>query len=198
MYRKRLAALIMTGCLFSGLGCSMFGSSAPSTSGGLFSGGCCGHTSSSGGGLFSRMRGSGSAPVAAMPVTGGAYAGGSSMGGYGGVDCPCSHQGGNEGMFHPAILSQGGGMSSGQVMGDMVPSQGIPVQTMPAQGYPNQQFQGQPGGQMTYPGVPPNTQPMVPNPNPAPRIQPIPQAPMGMAPTSGMGAVPSTWNPPAH
>ncbi len=176
MYHKRLAALIMTGCVFSGLGCSTSGTS---TGGGLFSGTCCGHKSASGG-LFSRMWGSGSsAPVAAMPVSSGAYAGG-----YSGVDCPCSNHSGGEGMFHPAILSQGG-VPGGTIVGDMGAPHNMPIQ---GQGYPIQQFQGQPAP-VTTPGVP-----MIPGQNPPPRIQTLPMTPSGVAPSAGV----TPWGPPQH
>ena len=176
MLRKRLAALVLTGCMLSSVGCSTSG-------GGLFSGGSGGGGSGAhccGGGLFSRMWGSGSsasAPV--MPVSSGAYAGGYS-GGSGGIDCPCSHQGGNAGMFHPAVMSQGG-MPSGSVVGDMQ-GQSYPIQQF-------QQFQGQPVP-VTTPGVPPG----VPGQNQPPRIQTLPMTPSGVAPSGGM-APSAPWGP---
>src|SRR5438874_2164771 len=100
MYRKRLAALVMTGCLLTSVGCSTTSSGSGPLGLGLFSGHCCGHSSSGSGGVVGRLFGSSSAsPVAATPVAGAAFAGS--------VDCPCSHHGGGEGIFHPAVLSQG-------------------------------------------------------------------------------------------
>ena len=131
MYRKRLAALTMTGCLLSSVGCSTPSSGSGGLLGfGLFSG-CC-HSSSGG---SSRS----ASAVTATPVVG--YSGG--------ADCPCSHQGGGAGVFHPAVLSQGMGaapITSGPVMmGDA----GMAAPVLP------QQFQGQPIP-VTTQGVPPN------------------------------------------
>jgi hypothetical protein len=215
MDRKKLAAFIMTGCLFT-TGCSSTGSST-GTGGGLSSG-CCGH--GSGGGLLSRLFGGGSNATTAAPV---AYAGsmGTSMGGsmsssMGGVDCPCSHQGGGEGMFHPAVMSGSvtGGMPAmgggGPVTGDMGGPQNFPIQNMPMQGAPiqgapiqggmiqgapiqgMQPYPGQPGS-ISTPGIPPNmNQPGIPG--QPPRIQPVPMAPSGVAPSSGMAPA-APWGP---
>jgi hypothetical protein len=184
MYRKRLAALIMTGCLLPAVGCSTPSSGSGGLLGfGLFSG-CC-HSSSGG---SSRS----ASAVTATPVVG--YSGG--------ADCPCSHQGGGAGLFHPAVLSQGMGgapITSGPVMmGDA---------GMAAPVIAPQQFQGQPIP-VTTQGVPPNMNaPMFPGgtyPGPStlpapvqgqpPRIQPVPQAPMGVMPSTAIAPA-SPWGP---
>jgi hypothetical protein len=182
MYRKRLAALIMTGCLLTSVGCSTPSSGSGPLGFGLFSG-CCGHSSSGG---SSRMFASSAAPaVAATPV--------------GGADCPCSHHGGGQGVFHPAVLPHA---MSGP------PSAGGPVMMgdagMAAPMIAPQQFQGQPIP-VTTQGVPPTMMnpPMFPaNPGPTtlppqgqpPRIQPVPQSPpMGYGPSA---VAPATqWTP---
>jgi len=225
MDRKKLAAFIMTGCLFTSVGCSSTGSSTGTSSGGGLFSGSCGH--GSGGGLLSRMfGGGGNANTAATPVAYAGSMGGSMSGGMGGVDCPCSNQGGGEGMFHPAVMSGSitGGMPAmsggGPVTGDMGGPQNFPMQNMPMQGAPMQgapiqggmiqgapiqggmiqgapiqgmqPYPGQPGS-ISTPGIPPNmNQPGFPG--QPPRIQPVPMAPSGVAPSSGMAPA-APWGP---
>jgi hypothetical protein len=170
MNRKRFAAMLMTGCLLSSVGCSTSGSGS-----GLFSsssssgGGCCGH-----GGLFSRF-GRSSSP-SATPVAAGMYAGPA----FGGADCPCSHSAGSGDVFHPAVMTQGmpvTGPATGDFGATMIPQGAqFPTQPMP----------------VTTPAYPQGV-PQVPG-GAAPRIQPVPMAPNpGIAP---MGTAPATqWTP---
>jgi hypothetical protein len=175
MYRKRLAAFILTGCLLTSTGCT-----TPSSGSGLFGLGlfsnCCRHGSSSGG----------TAMAAPAPVSGSAY--------MGGVHCPCSHQGGGESIYHPAVMSSGvsAPVSGGMVMGDMAPPPSFPGHVV------NPQFpvttQGVPPGQTFIPGSVPGSAPSTP-----PRIQPVPQAPPGFTPSGAVmppSAPPQTWVPP--